>query len=429
MRKSQLKMWRLEGLLKKGETLQGERNNVWKRWVNRWENVSETRKIKKKRTDSKNTRRLQWNQEHIRHQICEKGYLLITKIENEKSQVITSRKGIAHVFGEIHSKLFHEFRRWDTCPGPTESRLVGCLDRINLDPKIQNQICRHRKPNRRPIDERQFHPWWVKSSSSCVQHHEFFRCSLAAISVQSTFEEDKAGRKTWRKGTCGGEIEEQWWVWCRSLPITLQQHWVRVHLTARGHSEDNTRIQSELVRLDSLRKVRMKTSHRILKCGIRIQIRSPVRGDRQRIPLVQDCLSKVCWPTWECLLECTTKTWSSTGRRYARDRRQRDDLGDIHVRDNEGGSTSWTTLSMRIYVPPRTRTSKRPNSCFDISQKLILNQKDEIFEWNTIPWMRTICSHDKAIKLSKAKVHVYSDSVLCLGKFHEHPHSMELWEG
>ena len=48
------------------------------------------------------------------------------------------------------------------------------FDRINWDTKIQNQICRHQKPNRRPIDERQLHPWWVKSSSSCVQHHEFF---------------------------------------------------------------------------------------------------------------------------------------------------------------------------------------------------------------------------------------------------------------
>ena len=54
---------------------------------------------------------------------------------------------------------------------------------------------------------------------------------------------------------------------------------------------------------------------------------------------------------------------------------------------------------------------------FDTSQKLILDQKDEIFvictiEWNTIPWMRTTLLHDRAVMLSKAKVHVYSDSVL-----------------
>ena len=34
---------------------------------------------------------------------------------------------------------------------------------------------------------------------------------------------------------------------------------------------------------------------------------------------------------------------------------------------------------------------------------------------------------DKVIKLSKAKVHVYSDSVLCLGKMHRHPEAMVKW--
>ena len=32
--------------------------------------------------------------------------------------------------------------------------------------------------------------------------------------------------------------------------------------------------------------------------------------------------------------------------------------------------------------------------------------------------------YDGAIKLLKAMVHVYSDSVLCLGKIHEHPVSV-----
>ena len=213
MRKSQLKMWRLEGLLKKGETLQGARNNVWKRWVNRWENVSETRKIKKKRTDSKNTRRLQWNQEHIRHQICEKGYLLITKIANEKSQVITSRKRNCPCLWRNTQQIVSWIPTMRHVSRTDRVAFGWLLDRINLDPKIQNQICRHRKPNRRPIDERQFHPWWVKSSSSCVQHHEFFSmfsCSHFSLinNSQTMYKRIKAGRKTWRKGTCGGEIED-----------------------------------------------------------------------------------------------------------------------------------------------------------------------------------------------------------------------------
>ena len=48
-------------------------------------------------------------------------------------------------------------------------------------------------------------------------------------------------------------------------------------------------------------------------------------------------------------------------------------------------------------------------------------------EWKTTPWMRSTLLHDRAIKLSKAKVQVYSDSVLCLGKIHEHLASTQKW--
>ena len=42
--------------------------------------------------------------------------------------------------------------------------------------------------------------------------------------------------------------------------------------------------------------------------------------------------------------------------------------------------------------------------------------------------MRKTLPQDRAVKLSKAKVHVYSDSVLCHGKIHEHPRSIEAWK-
>ena len=42
--------------------------------------------------------------------------------------------------------------------------------------------------------------------------------------------------------------------------------------------------------------------------------------------------------------------------------------------------------------------------------------------------MRSTLLHDKVIKLSKAKLHVYSDSVLCLGKMHRHPEAMVTWK-
>ena len=62
----------------------------------------------------------------------------------------------------------------------------------------------------------------------------------------------------------------------------------------------------------------------------------------------------------------------------------------------------------------------------DITQTLILEQKLEIKHATTIEgqftlWMRSTLAHDIALKWAKAKAHVYSDSVLCLGRMHGHP--------
>ena len=64
---------------------------------------------------------------------------------------------------------------------------------------------------------------------------------------------------------------------------------------------------------------------------------------------------------------------------------------------------------------------------FDISEKLISEQSDEIYGVNTIKWEDSSCEHlsligdEQVISLSHAKVYVFSDSVLCLGKVNENP--------
>ena len=70
---------------------------------------------------------------------------------------------------------------------------------------------------------------------------------------------------------------------------------------------------------------------------------------------------------------------------------------------------------------------------FDIAQKLILEEKHEIkqvspIEWHVTPRMRSTLPHDRVIKLSKARVHVYSDSVLCLGKMHPQLFVVDKWK-
>ena len=70
-------------------------------------------------------------------------------------------------------------------------------------------------------------------------------------------------------------------------------------------------------------------------------------------------------------------------------------------------------------------------SLFSITQKLILDQEDELFgvsttDWDQTPWMRRTSIHEHVIKFSTAEVYVLSWSALCLGgKIAEYPLSVQ----
>ena len=64
---------------------------------------------------------------------------------------------------------------------------------------------------------------------------------------------------------------------------------------------------------------------------------------------------------------------------------------------------------------------------FDISEKLTLEQSDEIF--GDSPWKQiSLVNDEEVISPSHAKVCVSSDSVLCLGKVNQNPTSKTVWE-
>ena len=71
---------------------------------------------------------------------------------------------------------------------------------------------------------------------------------------------------------------------------------------------------------------------------------------------------------------------------------------------------------------------------FDISEKLIVGQSDEIFgvtpiNWEDSSWKQlSLVSDEEFTSLSHAKVYVFSDSVLCLGKVNQNPQSNTVWE-
>ena len=71
---------------------------------------------------------------------------------------------------------------------------------------------------------------------------------------------------------------------------------------------------------------------------------------------------------------------------------------------------------------------------FDISEKLVAGQPDEIYGVNTINWDDSSWKHlsligdEEVISPSHAKVYVFSDSVLRLGSMKDNPQSNTVWE-
>ena len=70
---------------------------------------------------------------------------------------------------------------------------------------------------------------------------------------------------------------------------------------------------------------------------------------------------------------------------------------------------------------------------FDITSKLVTKQ-DEISGLETIGWEKhswkylSLIDDERIINLQRTKVNVFSDSVFCLGKIHQHPKSNEAWK-
>ena len=67
---------------------------------------------------------------------------------------------------------------------------------------------------------------------------------------------------------------------------------------------------------------------------------------------------------------------------------------------------------------------------FDITEKLVREQEEivgvEKINWEKNSWKQlSLIGDETVINLQRAKVYVFSDSVLCLGRIHQHPESNE----
>ena len=95
---------------------------------------------------------------------------------------------------------------------------------------------------------------------------------------------------------------------------------------------------------------------------------------------------------------------------------------------------SWERITQIICIPSKkTGNDLTLKQMFDISEKLTVGQSEEIFgvsriNWEDSSWRQLSLVNDEVISLSHAKVYVFSDSVLCLGKMNQNPESNTVWE-
>ena len=101
-----------------------------------------------------------------------------------------------------------------------------------------------------------------------------------------------------------------------------------------------------------------------------------------------------------------------------------------------------TTVKAAIHLRPnyveilevyRNTNFEEIQDLFVIAQKLILDHQAEILNvtrtgWTAPSWTRSTLSHDRVITWRKARVRVYSDPVLCLGKLSDYFEANQRWE-
>ena len=114
------------------------------------------------------------------------------------------------------------------------------------------------------------------------------------------------------------------------------------------------------------------------------------------------------------------------------DRSPEDSVQDIDKRSIICGMFMSSTLEASVFMKKNYSEILRSfnntgkdltlKQMFDISEKLISEQSDEIYGVNTINWDDSSWKHlsligdEEVISLSHAKVYVFSDYVFCLGK-------------
>ena len=185
------------------------------------------------------------------------------------------------------------------------------------------------------------------------------------------------------------------------------------------------------------------TKSGLLKSGNLVKRRTPVRGD----PKMRSLSSMMIWTltppqnrtflwnlvhSWiEWMFDCE-RCWTVHQKIQCKTLTNVLWFGECLCLRHWKHLYSWARITQTICIPSKIQV--KISLTFVISEKLILEQSGEIFGvsqicWEDSSWKQvSLLNDEEVISLSHAKVHVFSDSVLCLGIMNENPQSNITWE-
>ena len=278
-------------------------------------------------------------------------------------------------------------RQWDTCPEPTELRLIGCLTESMWTQKIQ---VKH-------VDTKNhFADMLTKGNFTRDEWNDLLRLfNIMSFSMFSSSHfspinnPQTMSKRLMQEGNPGEEKRAV----AKSKPMrSLVSKTVGQSPIALGssvpYSPGTLKAQcSNPVRGPVARGLNENTASSVaFRCKFERQY-GETRGGNDKeshwykilLPQLED-IHEQCSPSWKSLLECTTKAWSYWRRRNTCHWHQRDDLGWFGTLSRESSWISTITKSLEEKIEWFTKShGYRELDCTD--------REPVEFEWNIFPTM------------------------------------------
>ena len=234
------------------------------------------------------------------------------------------------------------------------------------------------------------------------------------------------------------------------VPISLIANhlpcWIQVHHTAQGNTDWVGILFSLAVGDQCGTESRIK--QRVLKSGKEMIIRVKALGDQCGVCVSVQALGDRCegsrtnlqGRSWTTIIfkSLIIDTLRKSSRMFDKslNRPEGEQMLEQRVNVLILGLFMSTMMNVAVHlghnyddnlVACRNTNFDALNTLSDITQKLFLNQNHEFprLSGNLLLGCDLRCHITKHFKWAKAKVHVYSDSVLCLGRMHGHPEGKE----